>query len=59
MQETLAAARLRLGDAHDRVIRNGYAAAQATDSYVRDNPWSAVGVAAGLGLLVGLLGWRR
>ena len=59
MQETLKAAKLRLGDARESVMRQGRAAAQATDSYVHANPWTAVGVAAGLGLLVGLLGWRR
>ena len=59
MQESLATARMRLGDTRDGVVRKGYAAAQAADSYVHDNPWSAIGVAASLGLLVGLLGWRR
>jgi len=59
MEASLAAARLRLGDARDGVVRKGYAAAHATDSYVHNNPWSAVGVAAGLGLLAGLLGARR
>jgi ElaB/YqjD/DUF883 family membrane-anchored ribosome-binding protein len=29
--------------------------ARQTDSYVRDHSWSAIGVAAGAGLLVGLL----
>jgi len=29
--------------------------ARATDSYVRENPWRAVGIAAGAGLLIGLL----
>jgi ElaB/YqjD/DUF883 family membrane-anchored ribosome-binding protein len=30
-------------------------AARATDDYVHDHPWKAVGVAAGVGLLIGLL----
>ncbi len=59
MQESLTAARERLDKARDSVVRKGYAAAQATDTYVHDNPWSAIGVAAGVGLLVGVLGWRR
>ena len=29
--------------------------ATTTDSYVRDNSWKAIGVAAGVGLLIGLL----
>lgn len=59
MEDSLAAARLRLRDTRDTVIRNAYSAAHATDSYVHQNPWSAIGVAAGLGLLAGLLGGRR
>ncbi|MGH8189261.1 MAG: DUF883 family protein [Steroidobacteraceae bacterium] len=30
-------------------------AAQTTDQYVRDNSWTMVGAAAGVGLLIGLL----
>lgn len=31
------------------------AAAESTDRIVHENPWSAVGVAAGLGFIIGLL----
>jgi ElaB/YqjD/DUF883 family membrane-anchored ribosome-binding protein len=31
------------------------AAAEATDAYVHENPWKVVGMAAGLGLIIGLL----
>lgn len=34
-------------------------AADATDDFVRDNPWQAVGIAAGVGLILGLLIGRR
>jgi ElaB/YqjD/DUF883 family membrane-anchored ribosome-binding protein len=34
-------------------------AARTTDDYVRDNPWRAVGIAAGVGFLLGLIGRRR
>jgi ElaB/YqjD/DUF883 family membrane-anchored ribosome-binding protein len=34
-------------------------AAKATDEYVRENPWQSIGVAAGVGFLVGLLVARR
>ena len=33
--------------------------AQALDGYVHDNPWTAVAVAGGIGLLAGLLMGRR
>jgi ElaB/YqjD/DUF883 family membrane-anchored ribosome-binding protein len=35
------------------------AAAETTDQYVHENPWKAIGVAASLGLIVGLLLRRR
>ena len=34
-------------------------AARATDDYVHDNPWQAIGVAAAVGFLVGLVISRR
>ena len=34
-------------------------AAKATDEYVRENPWQSVGIAAGVGFLVGMLVSRR
>jgi ElaB/YqjD/DUF883 family membrane-anchored ribosome-binding protein len=34
-------------------------AARVTDEYVHENPWKAVGIAAGVGLIVGLLIGRR
>ena len=33
--------------------------AEVVDSYVRDNPWTAMGIAAGVALLAGLLMGRR
>jgi ElaB/YqjD/DUF883 family membrane-anchored ribosome-binding protein len=33
--------------------------ARVTDTYVHDNPWKAIGAAAGAGLLIGLLIGRR
>lgn len=33
--------------------------AQTTDEYVRENPWKAVAISAGVGLIVGLLISRR
>lgn len=35
------------------------AAGHAAEQYVHDNPWRAIGVAAGFGLVVGLLIGRR
>jgi len=61
--ERLAAARSRvqtaLADAKDTVVLRGTEAAQAADRYVHDNAWTAVGVSAAIGLLVGILIGRR
>ncbi len=57
--EALGRARQRLQDAQSAVAANTRAAARATDDFVHENPWSAVGVAAGVGFLVGLLVSRR
>ena len=35
------------------------AAGHAADEYVHDNPWKAIGAAAGIGLIAGLLIGRR
>jgi ElaB/YqjD/DUF883 family membrane-anchored ribosome-binding protein len=39
----------------ENVTTKTKAAAEATDAYVHENPWKVVGMAAGLGLIVGLL----
>ena len=35
------------------------AAGHAADDFVRDSPWKAIGAAAGIGLVIGLLIGRR
>ena len=42
-------------DLQDAVLERSKAAAQATDDYVHDPPWKAIGMAAAVGLAVGLL----
>lgn len=55
----LSDAKLRLEDAEALVIDKTKAAAKATDDFVNENPWQAVGIAAGAGLLIGLIIARR
>jgi len=59
MQASLASTRARLVDAERALLETGRRAARATDAYVQDHPWQAVGVAAGIGFLLGLLIGRR
>ena len=57
---------LRLRDAKERlidlevaVVDKTKAAARATDDFVHEEPWKAVGVAAAVGLALGVLIGRR
>ena len=58
-EESLAVAKVKLSEAQDALVEKGNIAAQATDDYVHEKPWHAVGIAAGIGLVVGLLIGRR
>lgn len=55
IQDSLAAAKDRLADAQVQVTAKAKQAAKATDEYVHENPWKAVGIAAGAGLIIGML----
>lgn len=59
MQDNLRNARHRLCELEDVMVVNTREAVKATDHYVHENPWRAVGVAAGVGLVIGLLICRR
>jgi ElaB/YqjD/DUF883 family membrane-anchored ribosome-binding protein len=54
-EESLSAARERLGDARDDALQQARDAISSGEEYVRRHPWQAVGIAAGAGLLLGLL----
>jgi len=43
----------------DQAVQYSREAAQQTDKYVRENPWQAVGIAAAIGLVAGLIIRRR
>jgi ElaB/YqjD/DUF883 family membrane-anchored ribosome-binding protein len=58
-EESLRIARVRLtGMQHDLMAR-ARVSAKAADEYVHENPWPAVGSAAGIGFVIGLLIGRR
>ncbi len=52
-------AKERLRDAEDAIVDSGRKAVRVTDDYVHDKPWQAVGIAAGVAFLLGLLSGRR
>jgi len=55
IQENLVAAKEHLNEAELAMIEKTKYAAKATDEYVHDNPWTAIGVAASVGVIVGML----
>ena len=59
IQNNLANARASLADAQAAVVDRAKQVGHATDEYVHDNPWRSIGVAAGIGFIVGLLIGRR
>lgn len=59
MQENLRNARHKLVGLEDDVRIKAREACHATNHYVHEHPWTAIGVATGVGLLVGMLISRR
>jgi len=55
----LAAAKSALSDSAAQVRSQARQASKSTDIYVRDNPWQVVGIAALIGIVVGILASRR
>ena len=59
IQARLTDAKLRIADAEAAVVDRAKQVGRAADTYVHDNPWRSVGIAAGFGFIVGLLIGRR
>lgn len=59
VETKLRSAKLKLQELQDDAIDQAKVAARVTDDYVHDNPWQAIGIAAAVGLLVGLVIGRR
>ena len=52
-------AKARLGALEKTAMTKARKIASDSDDYVHDNPWTAIGVGAGVGLLLGLLLGRK
>ncbi len=59
MQDRLLSAKSTLRHLQEATIHRVEAAGHATDRYVHDHPWHAIGLATGVGLLIGLWMDRR
>jgi ElaB/YqjD/DUF883 family membrane-anchored ribosome-binding protein len=58
-EESLRQARERLTQLEDEALQRAREVADATEEYVRENPWQSLGIAAGIGLVLGILISRR
>lgn len=58
-EASLKRARARLGAAEKNAVAKARKIAANSDHYVHENPWTAIGVGAGIGLLLGLLIGRK
>jgi ElaB/YqjD/DUF883 family membrane-anchored ribosome-binding protein len=59
VQRGLEQAKVKIVEAENKALEQTKAAARATDVYVHENPWKSVGIAAGVGLVLGILISRR
>lgn len=59
IRDRLDGAKEKVLDAQHEAVQRAKAAATATDDYVHAKPWQAIGVAAAIGLALGVLIGRR
>jgi ElaB/YqjD/DUF883 family membrane-anchored ribosome-binding protein len=55
MSGKLAVLREKIVAAEHALVEKAKAGAKAVDGYVHENPWKSIGIAAGAGVLIGLL----
>lgn len=59
LQVRLSGTKQRLADLQHTAVEKAKDAGHAADDFVHEKPWVSIGVAAGVGLIVGLLIGRR
>jgi ElaB/YqjD/DUF883 family membrane-anchored ribosome-binding protein len=59
LEKKIVEAKAKLKDAENILIGKGKEAVGVADNYVQENPWKSVGIAAGVGLVIGMLIGRR
>ena len=55
LEKRLKATKERLSEFQEVAVERTTAAAKATDEYVHENPWTVIGVATGVGVIIGLM----
>jgi ElaB/YqjD/DUF883 family membrane-anchored ribosome-binding protein len=59
VQARMNQAKMDLIHLQEAAVAKAKAAGHATDEFVHENPWKSIGIAAGVGVVVGLLMNRR
>ena len=59
VEDTLAKAKSTAGEGLAAARERAEDASDAADEYVRENPWAAIGIAAAIGIVIGLVAGRR
>lgn len=59
IQDRIHTAKIKLAEAEEALVIRTKEAARVTDQFVHEKPWYAVGIAAGVGLIIGMLIGRR
>jgi ElaB/YqjD/DUF883 family membrane-anchored ribosome-binding protein len=59
VQRAVDATKQSLADGAEAIRQHAQSAANTADDFVRDSPWQAVGIAALVGAVVGILATRR
>jgi ElaB/YqjD/DUF883 family membrane-anchored ribosome-binding protein len=60
VEANLTTAKARLRELQGEAVQRASGAAREADAYVHENPWTAIGLAAAVGVIVGLMiGGRR
>ena len=59
MQDRLDQAKADLARLQETAVARAKDAGRVADNYVHDNPWTAIGIAAGVGVVLGMLISRR
>ena len=59
VQRAVDATKQSLADSADTIRRRAQDVASTADEYVRESPWQAIGIAALVGAVVGILATRR
>ena len=59
VEDTLAKAKSTAGAGIAAARERAEDVSDATDEYVRENPWAAIGIAAAIGIVIGFVAGRR